>query len=70
MKAYIIIEKQYSQDLAIEYPSVEDALWALENSLMIEGECQDDCLDCYTTDELPENVEHVIAPTREEEEGN
>lgn len=68
MQHYIIIERERSADLAIEYPDFETAEHAIDNSLFIDGLCEEDCLDAYIVgdDEMPElrpylqNLETII----------
>ena len=62
MATYIILERQDNPDLAIEYANDSEAYWALTESLFIDGLCEEDCLDCYTTHEAPEGFEVIIPP--------
>ena len=65
---FIVIERQWSESLAIEYPTEAEANDALVNSLLIDGLCEEDCLDCYTKDHVPEWATHLLPPDPEEEE--
>lgn len=66
---YVVIERQWSDDLAIRYPDRDTAEHALERSLFIDGLCEEDCLDAYVTDTMPwidgydmTEYEHVTPP--------
>ena len=54
-KGYIFIDRQYSQDLAVVYPSVERARVALTEDMLIDGFCEDDCLDAFVPDMVTED---------------
>lgn len=62
MAHYVVIERQHSTDLAIEYPDKTAADHALEKSFFIDALCQEDCLDAYTTPEILDGYEVVIPP--------
>lgn len=69
MSAFIVIERQHSIDLAIEYPDRDAAEHALERSLFIDGLCEEDCLNAYQVGWIdpdllsdPDQYEHVIPP--------
>lgn len=59
---YIVIERHYSETLAIEYPDKTAVDRALEHSLFIDGLCEEDCLDAYVTTVLPAGAHIVIPP--------
>ena len=59
---YVVIERQHSTDLAVEYPGLIEAEHALDNSLFIDGLCEEDCLDIYLSATIPEDTEHILPP--------
>lgn len=59
---YIVIDRQHSAGLAIQYPNLALAEDALTDSPFIDGLCAEDCLDAYTYPEAPEGFEVVIPP--------
>lgn len=48
---YILIERQYGDDLVVVYPSKEKAQEALIDDMLIEGFCEVDCLDAWVLEE-------------------
>lgn len=66
MTSYIVIERQHSEHLAIEYPTKAAADEALLHSPFIDGLCEEDCLDEYITDAPPTGAQIVIPPAEEE----
>lgn len=51
---WIYIQREHSNDLMIgPYETESTAVHAMEHSNLIEGLCQEDCLECFTTDDEP-----------------
>ena len=51
---WIYIQRQYGPDLFIgPYPSDAVAAHAMEDALLIDGFCEEDCLDCFVTTDSP-----------------
>lgn len=46
-RAYLLIDREMSEDLAVLYPSIEKAEDALANSDLIDSLCEEDCLDAW-----------------------
>lgn len=51
---YLLIDRQWSQDVAIVYPSQERAELALEDDEddLVNGLCEEDCLDAYVPETM------------------
>lgn len=71
---YLIVERQYSADLVIYYPTKEAADHALDNSFFIDGICEEDCLDLISVDTIPAEAtlaspdwEHIVPPDEDNE---
>lgn len=50
-RTYILIDREYSVDLAVLYPSLAQAEEALEHSELIDSFCEEDCLDAWVHQE-------------------
>lgn len=61
---YVYIEREFSEDLAVSYLNWEEAEEALNNSLFIDGLCEEDCLDAYVV-ENPQEAEVILPPEGE-----
>lgn len=72
MDHHVIIERQYSDDLVIGYATRGDAEAALTDDLFIDGLCEDDCLDAYTSAEVPQHLDEfeVVIPPRADGPGS
>lgn len=59
---WIYIWRQYSNDLAVgPYPSEDVVNKAFQDSLLIDGFCEEDCLDTHlSTDEPDDTFERVL----------
>lgn len=61
---FIYIERQYGPDVQIgPYATEDDASTAMEESMLIDSLCTEDCLDCYLTTDLADddpNVERIL----------
>jgi len=53
---WVLIERQYYPDAALLYPTYGDAVDALENSLLVDSLCEEDCLDAW----VPEKNEPAL----------
>lgn len=62
MYHYILIDRERHPDLAVRYSTKEEAERALTDSLYIDGVCQEDCLDAYTSDTVSDGRAVVIPP--------
>jgi hypothetical protein len=52
--SYIVIEREHAVPLLVgPYPDAVVAGAALEHSLLIDGLCEEDCTDAYTTPDIP-----------------
>lgn len=49
---WVLIERQYHQDAALIYPTHEAALDALENDLLVDSLCEEDCLDAWSPETI------------------
>lgn len=58
MKGAVLIEREDSSNLAVVYPTTARAIHALDHSHLIDGLCQEDCIDCVMID-LPEGESSV-----------
>lgn len=62
MSHWIYIEREDKTDLMVgPYPTIEAAAHAMNNALLVDALCEENCVDCYTTEEEPvlETVVHV-----------
>jgi len=53
---WVVVERERGPALAVgPYATERDAVHAMENALLIDGLCEEDCTDCYTApgDDLP-----------------
>lgn len=54
---WVYIKRQYTADLAVgPYATKEIVDAAFESSLLIDGFCEEDCLDAWTADEQPDDA--------------
>ena len=63
--AWVLIERQDHDDAALIYATRELALEALEESLLVDSLCEEDCLDAWVPDEISAKDLHgyeVIIP--------
>lgn len=58
-RTYILIDRENNPDLAILYPSSAQAEEALEHSDLIDGLCEEDCLDAWVHQE-PDTVSAML----------
>jgi hypothetical protein len=59
--SYVVIERQHSRDLAVTYPSEALADKAVTDSPLIDAFCEEDALDCYSSSNIPDGAEVIIA---------
>ena len=59
---YIYIERLEPPSLAVRYPSLADAMTALNHSEHIDALCAVDSLDCRITDEAPPGSLVILPP--------
>lgn len=50
-KFFVLIERDYSENLAIQYDDEQQAARAMEHSFFIDSLCLEDCLDCWVGDD-------------------
>lgn len=62
---YVYIEREFGEDLAVSYLNWEEAEEALNNSLFIDGLCEEDSLDAYVV-ENPGEAEVILPPEGEQ----
>lgn len=59
--AWILIERQYGDPLLIgPYPDEQVATHAMDHALLIDGFCEEDCLDCYTVTSPPSYAHECV----------
>ena len=63
MTAYVLIDREHRQDVAVQYRDLTDAVHALDHDLLIDSICEEDCVDAYVSED-PADLEgrEVIDP--------
>lgn len=67
---WIVIDRDFHPSEALgPYPTAVAAEHAMEHALLVEGECQEDCLDCWTApvDEVDPDLEIVLIDPDDED---
>lgn len=61
MEHWIYIDREHSKNLAVgPYETLTAAEYAMENALLIDAFCEEDCLDAYLCDDKPQLSERNI----------
>jgi len=63
MTAYVLIDRERLQDVAVKYRDLTDAVHALDHGPLIDSICEEDAIDCYVSED-PADLEgrEVIDP--------